>query len=534
MGVLWPITLGTFDVPSTSAHAEQILAPTWDSGDWWRLRLTLDDETPKGTSTVVLGVVKDATGKYHFGLQTWDPRILFAPLVPLGTLQPGGLQFEVYGRPFKAIEFPIQAGRSWNTNLGDDPVSARVVSVQDGLARIDYTLVHGANEVLGISASFSAVWDDDLGFFQEIIHPNGIEVVTLARGYDGPCTLQSVDKTKNLSPRRFENRSEESHGGHTRFEIPAGFQQLSVLLSFEGVERAGDTVSAWVTTTDDRFEPLQLDAVAWLVGKSRPFYSVERSPSRIDGPRYGTFVHEFSDSIGEDERSWVFGARGGLENTWRGQIIAMTDPGPIEPAGDHCLIRGHSVKAGQIESTGESSDLRWKLVAAGVGLGLLALRPGGSLWALLARIAGDRVLDHPTRRRIVEAVKQDPGITTQEIRKLLEIPWTTAVHHLKMLEVNEVLVCSRHGHQCHWFDREQGALSRDRLALGALRSPATRRVYECVAKNPELPLTALAKILGVEHTTVKFHLRRLQRISIVEARRHGRRFRYVILPPVYV
>lgn len=170
--------------------------------------------------------------------------------------------------------------------------------------------------------------------------------------------------------------------------------------------------------------------------------------------------------------------------------------------------------------------------AAAVGTGVALL--SASMWRaarwlvvapLYSKIADDRLLDHRVRRQIHEFLAQNPGATTQELRRELDLAWGSAVHHLRMLERAGLVASVQWGGNRDWYLSIGWPLAR-RKATSALKRPKARRVFEAITQSPGASLSELARRLGVHHTTVLFHLRRLQAADLVRSEKEGAAHRY--------
>lgn len=132
------------------------------------------------------------------------------------------------------------------------------------------------------------------------------------------------------------------------------------------------------------------------------------------------------------------------------------------------------------------------------------------------------VLEHPSRRELLEAAMDASGLATAKAADVLDVNVSTARYHLKRLE-QMGLVRSRHaGGRLFWFPTGQdlplGLDEQATLAVGR-----TRDVFEAIRENPGTGLTELADQLGAYPSLVHPVVDRLVEAGLVERERDGRR-----------
>lgn len=134
--------------------------------------------------------------------------------------------------------------------------------------------------------------------------------------------------------------------------------------------------------------------------------------------------------------------------------------------------------------------------AAALALGLATI-------GLYHRLTKDRVLEHPTRRRLLELLATTPGLTTSQLAEALEVGYRTARHHADMLATFDLLVADdRHG-ATRW------SLPRDAGDLPAPISEAERELLSLLAEAGGLHLSEIARRLDAAKATVKHRLDKL-------------------------
>lgn len=162
--------------------------------------------------------------------------------------------------------------------------------------------------------------------------------------------------------------------------------------------------------------------------------------------------------------------------------------------------------------------------AATAGIGLLALLSGALYYAwpllkglpaagLFSRLREDRLLEHPVRRRIHDAVQAEPGLHFQELARRLAVGNGALDHHLhKLVAAGLLTVRKAPGYTCY-FPKATDRRVMD--AAPSLRSGGSRLVLEAVAQKPGASSRDLASHLGLAPSTVSYHLKRLETAGLV-------------------
>lgn len=169
------------------------------------------------------------------------------------------------------------------------------------------------------------------------------------------------------------------------------------------------------------------------------------------------------------------------------------------------------------DSWNELSPTAKTAVAAGL-VGLLVFGP----LALYSRIKRDDALENDTRRRIYEIVETNPSLCIKDVADKAGVSYSTASYHLDRLVKTGFLVSSEQGNRVLYY-KNGGAFSRDeRDLVPILRNEECMRVFNHVLENPWCYRAEVAQALGVSHTTVNWHLKRLAEANLVEEHREGR------------
>lgn len=138
------------------------------------------------------------------------------------------------------------------------------------------------------------------------------------------------------------------------------------------------------------------------------------------------------------------------------------------------------------------ASLLWLLLDR-LGLGRALL---GAFGALYFRVQPNELLEHERRERVIQLVRERPGIGPTDVAHALGTGWGVTTYHLDRLERAGLVTSQRVGqHRCYFVP---GAVRReDQRAVGLVRGDTTRRVAQLVAERPGLTQSQLATQLGL-------------------------------------
>lgn len=133
---------------------------------------------------------------------------------------------------------------------------------------------------------------------------------------------------------------------------------------------------------------------------------------------------------------------------------------------------------------------------------------------LFSRTEDGKLLEHPTRRRIQDAIEGEPGIHFQALARKAGVGRGNLDHHLRKLVAADLVTVRRApGYTCYF---PKGRLDRRYLdAAHAVRSDGSKAVLQAVAGRPGASSRDLAQHLGMAPSTVSYHLKRLETAGLV-------------------
>jgi predicted transcriptional regulator len=151
-------------------------------------------------------------------------------------------------------------------------------------------------------------------------------------------------------------------------------------------------------------------------------------------------------------------------------------------------------------------------VGATVGVALLSLLfLGGTKF-----VNSENVLDSEARRQIFAYIRQHPGTHLRATAQALDLSTTNVLWHLRKLE-GANLVNSRKFEGYKLFYPTEGGLDSRRRAIArsVLKNENARDILVHIADHPNTHQREIARVLGVNHGTIRWHLRKLNEAGLV-------------------
>ena len=196
------------------------------------------------------------------------------------------------------------------------------------------------------------------------------------------------------------------------------------------------------------------------------------------------------------------------------------------------VVRPHVEDGVGVDSTGADATITfwnlplWIQVYYVSGLLMAFLGSFKIFPAVLSRIK--RFLENRNRQSIFKYILDNPGTTTVEISRNLEMNRGTLSHHLMMLEKqNRVMPYKTRG-KIHYFLNESTYGEKEKVALAALKNDKHRRIISEILNCGQITHEKLAEKIGVSAPTINWHIRHLKEQGIVRADTDGRYTAYRI------
>ena len=163
-----------------------------------------------------------------------------------------------------------------------------------------------------------------------------------------------------------------------------------------------------------------------------------------------------------------------------------------------------------------ATGLLWLLLER-LGLGRAL---AGGLAVLYSRLSPNELLDNERRERVLQLVRERPGIGPRDIGQATGMNWGVLSYHLDRLERAGLVSSQRVGqHRCYFLP---GAVPRDaQEKVGVVRADTTRRVAQLVRERPGIPQRELAAALGLSASATSKQVSRLEAAALVRRETAG-------------
>jgi predicted transcriptional regulator len=143
----------------------------------------------------------------------------------------------------------------------------------------------------------------------------------------------------------------------------------------------------------------------------------------------------------------------------------------------------------------------------------------------------DEILEHELRSRIYAYVQQHVGASLKDITEALGLSTTNAVWHLRKLEDGGLVRGRKFNGAKIYYPTSGGVQARNlSIASAALTNGNARIILAFVQEHPGAHQREVARVLAVNHGTVRWHLKKLRDAELLEERRSGDSATYHVTP----
>jgi predicted transcriptional regulator len=150
-----------------------------------------------------------------------------------------------------------------------------------------------------------------------------------------------------------------------------------------------------------------------------------------------------------------------------------------------------------------------------------------ALFPLYARVRKEETLEHKGREVLYELIKNEPGISTNQLAKNVTFGWSTLTYHLRVLERNEAIVSVRDGRYKRFFDRTTGRYSNGRkFVLAVLKNDSTFDIARFIRDRPGSSQKEVAGSFNLSPSSVHWHVERLTEVGLVSKVREAHNVKY--------
>lgn len=188
----------------------------------------------------------------------------------------------------------------------------------------------------------------------------------------------------------------------------------------------------------------------------------------------------------------------------------------------------------EVRSAERAPAVRMDDPAAAITAGLLILLAVSALAAdklrfgylvLLGRTLGNRVLEHPARRALIDAIEQNPGIHASALGSLLNLRGGRLQHHLAILELRGLVDFIPAAGFRRYFPKGSFTDEEKRI-LASLRRSVARQVYEVVLGH-DASARELSERLRISEAQFSKVAHELAGVGLLERIEAGSRVRWV-------
>lgn len=165
------------------------------------------------------------------------------------------------------------------------------------------------------------------------------------------------------------------------------------------------------------------------------------------------------------------------------------------------------------------------VILAGLAVYFLPALKSGLLVPLYAKLTKDKVLDQETRNLIHAKVAQDPGCQVNDVAEALQVSWTTAAYHLRVLRKMGIIVTRRRGRHEHFFVTGSPDTATCNV-VSSLKNETARNIVEEILRHPGIIQKEICERLAIAPSTASWHLKRLIDTDAVREIRDWKMRRY--------
>lgn len=124
----------------------------------------------------------------------------------------------------------------------------------------------------------------------------------------------------------------------------------------------------------------------------------------------------------------------------------------------------------------------------------------------------DQVLLNPSRSRIYDTIKNQPGIHIRNLSTTLNINSSVIRLHLKLLELFNYIRTKSYPKLVLLFPVDFPETYDDYFFI--LKNENDRKIIQLL-KNHQLTISELSSHIGLHHSTIQYHLEKLERLDLI-------------------
>lgn len=151
------------------------------------------------------------------------------------------------------------------------------------------------------------------------------------------------------------------------------------------------------------------------------------------------------------------------------------------------------------------------------------LIPG--LIPLYTRIRDDKLLENETRKRLVDIIEEDPGLSQQELCDAVDAGWGNTTYHLQRLEQAGFVRSKKQGHHRRFY-RQGTVENQDIDALGVLKNDNAHKIARYLIQDPGAKQKDVCEALDISPSLAHKWIKRLEENELLESKREWRSKHY--------
>ena len=148
---------------------------------------------------------------------------------------------------------------------------------------------------------------------------------------------------------------------------------------------------------------------------------------------------------------------------------------------------------------------------------LASLALGAFALVRQARTRGTRLLDNPTRARMVEEIRRQPGLLLADLRRRIGCSAGTAQHHLAMLHEARIIESFVSNQRRHLFPAHVTQQVREHFSVMTRRT-RSRELLELVLRSPGVPAREVGSRLSLNRKVVSRYVSDLRACGLIDTR----------------
>ncbi|HEX2021316.1 MAG TPA: winged helix-turn-helix transcriptional regulator [Candidatus Thermoplasmatota archaeon] len=155
-------------------------------------------------------------------------------------------------------------------------------------------------------------------------------------------------------------------------------------------------------------------------------------------------------------------------------------------------------------------------LAIGIGATLVAAAAAFFFLGGAKFVNAQNVLDNEARRQIFAYVQAHPGVHLRAAASQLNLSTTNVLWHLRKLEGANLVTSKKFEGYKVFYPVEGGVETKRRaLASSVLKNENAAHILQYVSSNPSAHQREIARALGVNHGTIRWHLRKLEEAELL-------------------